>query len=64
MPNRERPDDDQVQPVAGEVTTLFGDPVVRGVVHHTQSITPLATIPPAPIRKRRTKGWWKRARDD
>ena len=45
----------------GEVTTLFGDPVIRGPSHHVQSITPIAIVPSQPIKKRRTKGWWKRA---
>ena len=57
-------DDDDAASTAGEVTTLFGDPVMRGVAHHTQSITPIATVPSAPIRKRRRKGWWKDRSED
>ena len=46
--------------VAGEITTLFGQLVVRGATHHTQSITTDVTVPSTPIKKKRSKGLWKR----
>ena len=60
VPKSEPPDDDQPAPIAGRVTTLFGQPVIVGPAHHVQSITPIATVPSKLIRKRRTKNWWKR----
>ena len=60
MPKSEQPEDDQPEPIAGRVTTLFGQPVIVGPAHHVQSITPIATVSSQPIRKRHTKGWWKR----
>lgn len=52
------PQNDDTQ---GEVVVLFGQPVVRGATHHTQSITPIATVQSQPIKKKRSKDWWKRS---
>ena len=60
------PDDDKLaplKPIAVEVTLLFGQPVVRGLTHHVQSITPIPTVQSQPIRKRRTLNWWRRERE-
>ena len=68
MSTSDTPDDDAqaAELVGGSVSTLFGQPVVMGATHHTQSITPVRTDagPVVPIRKRRTKGWWKRSPPD
>lgn len=58
------PPPDLVELPAGKVTTFYGQPVVLGPAHHVQSITPIATVPSQPIRKRHTKGWWKRQPPD
>ena len=54
------PSPELVETPAGKPTTFLGQPVVLGPAHHVQSITPVATVPSQPIRKRHTRGWWKR----
>lgn len=54
MPTPDNPDDDQAQPIASEVPTSVDDPVMRSPEHREQSITPIATGPPKPIKKQRT----------
>jgi hypothetical protein len=65
MPEPETPDTDQPAELE-EATTFLGVPVLRGATHHTQSLTPIVdrTKTVTPIKKRRTKNWWKRQPPD
>lgn len=60
MPTDKEPPE-LVEPLKATTTTVFGQQVILGPAHHVQSITPIATVPSQPIKKRHTKNWWKRS---